>query len=34
LGYGLKTMPLPEAMNLVPAQRALFEFYGFSPLRW
>lgn len=34
IGYGLKTMPIPEAMNLVASQKALFEFYGFPQAGW
>lgn len=34
IGYGLKTMPVPAAMNLAVAQRALFEFYGISKYAW
>lgn len=34
IGYGLKPMPAPAAMNLTKSQKALFEFYGFSPLAW
>jgi hypothetical protein len=34
IGYGLKTMPIPIAMNLAIRQRALFEFYGFPKNGW
>jgi hypothetical protein len=34
IGYGLKTMPVPRAMNLTPSQKVLFEFYGISPNAW
>jgi hypothetical protein len=34
IGYGLKTMPIPTAMNLMESQKALFEFYGFPKTGW
>jgi hypothetical protein len=34
IGYGLKTMPIPSAMNLVESQKALFEYYGFPKTGW
>jgi hypothetical protein len=34
IGWGLKPIPIPAAMNLTPAQKVLFEFYGFSPSGW
>jgi hypothetical protein len=34
IGYGLKTMPIPSAMNLAKSQKALFEFYGFRKTGW
>ncbi len=34
LGYGLKTMPIPAAMNLTASQKVLFEFYGFPQTGW
>jgi hypothetical protein len=34
IGYGLKPMPIPEAMSLVESQKALFEFFGFPKAGW
>lgn len=34
VGYGLKTMPVPAAMNLTTQQREIFEFYGVSRYGW
>jgi hypothetical protein len=34
IGYGLKTMPIPVAMNLMISQRVLFEFFGFPKDGW
>lgn len=34
IGYGLKTMPIPAAMNLAISQRGLFEAFGFPKTGW
>jgi hypothetical protein len=34
LGFGVKPIPTPRRMALVPAQKKLFEAYGYPPDRW
>jgi hypothetical protein len=34
LGFGIKPMPAPPKMGLQPAQREIFEFYGYPKHRW